>query len=42
MRKIAWLSEKGGVGKSTCAINTAAGLARRGSRVLLVDADPQA
>ncbi len=41
MRRIAWLSEKGGAGKSTSAINTAAGLARLGHRTLLVDLDPQ-
>lgn len=42
MRSIAWLSEKGGTGKTTSALNTAAGLGRRGHRVLLIDADPQA
>jgi chromosome partitioning protein len=41
MRSIAYLSEKGGVGKTTLAINVAVGLARAGQRVLLLDSDPQ-
>lgn len=42
MRSIAWVAEKGGVGKTTCAVNTSVGLAKKGKRVLLVDCDPQA
>ena len=40
-RRIAWLSEKGGVGKTTSAINTAVGLAKLGHRTLVIDSDPQ-
>ena len=38
---ISFLNQKGGVGKTTLSVNVAACLAKRGHRVLLIDADKQ-
>lgn len=40
--RISFLNQKGGVGKTTLAVNVADAIARRGKRTILIDADPQA
>ncbi len=42
MKRIAFINQKGGVGKTTSVINVGAALSLQGHRVLMIDMDPQA
>lgn len=41
MKTIAFANQKGGTGKTTICVNTAAALVKEGERILIIDLDPQ-